>query len=271
MLFYRFRSHHHSAILSDCCRLKVFIMDSVIVDSDSLFSVPCHWVLVASLKDTDVDSKKVYLSESELTRCESFRRVKDQQRYILAHALKRYCLSRYLHVSPLSLQFSDGAKGKPYCTHKNAPAFNLSHSGEFVLLGLSTIGYVGVDVEQIDRDISPNIFPRVLSAEQHKQVMNSPAPHYEFMCYWTQKEAISKTLGLGLSIDFATVECSGVEGEFDTHHSKQHLLVSTRQWDQNHIISVASTANTALQMLTLKSWGDDVVIENKNFQTASTA
>lgn len=235
-------------------------MDSVVVKTDSLFASPCHWVLVASLNSVDIDSKKILLDSDELERCARFRRQEDQQRYILAHALKRYCLAQYLQVPASSLQFSNGAKGKPYCAHPNAPAFNLSHSGECVLLGLSAIAHVGVDVERISRDVSSQIFSRVLSAKQQEQLAHSPEPHYEFMCYWTQKEAISKALGLGLSIDFTTVECSGVEGEFDTHHSKQRLLVTTRQWDEEHIVSVASTVNTPLQMLALSSWVDDLVV-----------
>lgn len=236
------------------------MLDGVTVNTSTLFNSPCHWVLVASLGAVDINSKKKLLSADELERCSRFRRQKDQERYILAHALKRYCLSHYLNVPAHSLAFSSGAKGKPYCTHKGAPAFNLSHSGEFVMLGLSAISHVGVDVEQLDRDVSPDIFPRVLSVEEQKKVMDSVDSNYEFVCYWTQKEAVSKALGLGLSIDFTTVQCSGVEGEFDTHHSKQRLLVSTRQWDDRHIISVASTVNQPLNTVKLLSWGEELHI-----------
>lgn len=222
------------------------------------FQSPCHWVLVASLDDVDTISKKPMLWGDEIERCHRFRRQEDQQRYILAHALKRYCLSQYLQVPAHSLAFSSGAKGKPYCTHKDAPAFNLSHSGDFVLMGLSSISHIGVDVERLDRDVSEDIFPRVLSREQRTKVMNSRDPSYEFMCYWTQKEAVSKALGLGLSIDFTSIQCSGVEGEFETHHSAQRLLVNTRQWDSKHIISVASTVTQPMKILKLLSWDDDL-------------
>lgn len=246
-------------------------MDSVIVTSDSLFEPPSHWVLVAPINAVDIPSKQQLLSKEELERAARFRKSDDRQRYSLAHALKRYCLARYLNVAASALEFSVGAKGKPYCTHKDAPAFNLSHSGDYVLMGLSGIGHIGVDVERFNRDVSADIYPKVLTAEQQAQVMASPEPHYEFMCYWTQKEAISKALGLGLAIDFTTIECSGVEGEFDTHHSKQRLLVSTRQWDQAHIVSVASTVKTPLQVLALTAWDNDLLIENQNVQTASLA
>ena len=238
---------------------KIIIMDSITLKPQSFLSSPCHWVLVASWRSVDTGDKKRLLSKEELERCDRFRRDEDQQRYILAHALKRYCLSQYLDVPAGDLLFSSGAKGKPYCTHKDAPAFNLSHSGDYILLGLSSIGHVGVDVEQSDREVSSDIFPRVLSAEQQQRLMDSVDAQYEFMCYWTQKEAVSKALGLGLSIDFTTIQCSGVEGEFDTHHSKQSLLVNTRQWDERHIISVASTVTQPLQMIKLLSW--DEVLE----------
>jgi len=237
-------------------------MDSVTVNPASLFSMPCHWVLVASWRSVDTRDKKKLLSKDELERCHRFRRDEDQQRYILAHALKRYCLSQYLGVPALDLRFSSGAKGKPYCTDSDAPAFNLSHSGDFVLLGMSSISHVGVDVEQLGRNVSPDIFPRVLSAEQQESLARSVDMPYEFLCYWTQKEAVSKALGLGLSIDFTTIQCSGIEGEFETQHSKQWLLVNTRKWGERHIISVASTVNEPLHTIELLHWDEQLHCAN---------
>lgn len=239
-------------------------MENAIVESNSLFEMPCHWVLAVALGSVDIESKQIYLIAEERQHCARFRKTADRDRYILAHALKRYCLARYLNVSPSELVFSKGAKGKPYCVLDGAPAFNLSHSGQYVLLGLSALAHIGVDVEPFDRAVSPNIFPKVLTSSQQQQVHASSEPSYEFMCYWTQKEAISKALGLGLSIDFTTIECSGVEGEFDTHHSSQQLLVATRQWDSQHIISVASTINTPLKLFQLKAWDLDFVVEDRN-------
>lgn len=227
----------------------------------TLFTAPCHWVLSVSIHDIDIESKRQYLSSQELERCARFRQQDDQRRYILAHALKRYCLSHFLKIPASQLQFSVGAKGKPYCTNDNSPAFNLSHAGDFVLLGLSTLGHVGVDVEVIDREVSAAIFPKVLSQKQQDKVRQSNKPDYDFICYWTQKEAISKALGLGLAIDFTTIECTGLEGEFDIYHSKQCLLVSTLQWDEGHMLSVASTVNRPLEVIKVSGWQSDLVLE----------
>lgn len=236
-------------------------------DSHLFSAYPCHWALVAPLSVVDIAAKKIWLSTKEQERCERFRREEDQQRFILAHALKRYCLSRRLNLPADQLRLSTGAKGKPYCTNANAPEFNLSHAGNYVVLGLSDLAYVGVDIEVSHRDISENVFSRVLSVEQQQILHHSSHQQYDFICYWTQKEAISKALGLGLSIDFATIDCSGLEGEFETRHSTQTLLVATQQWDEEHMLSVASTHNTPMRIVELLAWDDNLIVDSDQCRT----
>ncbi len=220
---------------------------------EKVLQLPCHGVIAASIKSVSIVDKLSLLSNEEAQRANRFRREEDKQRYILAHALKRYCLSRLLNTTAAQLVFSNGAKGKPHCESLNAPSFNISHSGDWVLLGLSSKGDIGVDVEASDREVSDAVANYALTKEQLIDVNQFNKPHNQFMIYWTQKEAISKALGLGLSIDFQTVECSGVLGNSILEHSNETLYVHSR-CSGNYMFSIASTVNDDLTFYALNSW-----------------
>ncbi len=218
-----------------------------------ILQLPCHCVVAASITSISIDGKLSLLSNDEVQRANRFRREEDRQRYILVHALKRYCLSHLLNIDAAQLVFSSGDKGKPFCKNINAPFFNISHSGDWVLLGVSSQGDVGVDVEVSGRKVSDAVANYALTKKQLIDVNQSNTPHHQFMIYWTQKEAISKALGLGLSIDFQTVECSGSLGDSISKHSDETLYVHSRL-SGSYMFSVASTAKESSTFYQLRSW-----------------
>jgi 4'-phosphopantetheinyl transferase len=101
---------------------------------------------------------------------------------------------------PGALEFRTGDHGKPYLP--GGPAFNVSHSGEWWLLGWAEGGRVGVDVEvarQLDdleavarRSFHPEEFARVMARTGSER---SAA----FFRVWSRKEAFIKAVGLGLA------------------------------------------------------------------------
>jgi 4'-phosphopantetheinyl transferase len=77
--------------------------------------------------------------------------------------------------------------------------FNISHSGEIVICGISSAQKIGVDIEKI-RDIDFSNFANVLNSSQWRKVYISADPIRTFFYYWTQKESVTKAIGMGLSI-----------------------------------------------------------------------
>ena len=200
--------------------------------------------------------KAQWLSPSEIERAERFRRQEDQRCYVLAHALKRFYLSRLLGLAPQALTFSAGDKGKPFCCSPNAPFFNISHSGDWVLLGLSMEAELGVDVELAQRDISEATASYVLTAAQVEQARGAADSRFALMTYWTQKEAISKALGLGLSIDFKTIACSGQLGASQVEHSGQRLNVDSRLLDEDYLMASATVSPQPLELYRVQTWSE---------------
>jgi 4'-phosphopantetheinyl transferase len=80
--------------------------------------------------------------------------------------------------------------------------FNLSHSGAVALVGVSCLGPVGVDVEEV-RDMADfvPIARRYFAPGEVETILQLAPPERlgGFFVTWTRKEAYVKALGLGLS------------------------------------------------------------------------
>src|SRR5437868_3393790 len=92
------------------------------------------------------------LAPDERARAERFHFEKDRNHYIVARGVLRAILGRYLNVAPDEIRFAYSHYGKPALAGdlKADPLrFNLSHSHELALYGISHGREIGVDVEYI--------------------------------------------------------------------------------------------------------------------------
>jgi 4'-phosphopantetheinyl transferase len=151
----------------------------------------------------DVDRySRDYLSTDERAHLEGYRIRDAAERYVVTRSLVRVVLSERLGMSPREIQVSHTDTGKPIVT--KGVHFNVSHSGNLVLLALSDLRPVGVDVERkrevlkvralSDRWLSPaerQDFARL----REMGIADSDA----FLRIWSLKEAQLKALGVGIS------------------------------------------------------------------------
>ncbi|MCV9927844.1 4'-phosphopantetheinyl transferase superfamily protein [Flavobacterium sp. LS1R49] len=85
--------------------------------------------------------------------------------------------------------------------------FNISHSGEIVVCALVEKSQVGIDIEIIS-DIQIDDFKWQMTEQEWLTITSSGKMMESFFAYWTQKEAVIKTHGHGLSIPLKTFEIS---------------------------------------------------------------
>ena len=178
---------------------------------ESLRSLP-FYVVVACINEVDTNRLFVMLSQQEQEKARRYRRESDRHRHILAHALKRVLLANVLAVDIHDLRFALNEYGKPYCQNPQAPYFNISHSGDWVALALSSSGEVGVDIEFPKKVDISSLISRICSPEQEKAFKDRGALSDAFWYIWSQKEAVSKANGRGLAIGIDNIDVSGAAG-----------------------------------------------------------
>ena len=147
-----------------------------------------------------------YLSEAEVERGRRYYFDHDRDQFLESRISLRIILGQYLDLSPAVIEFGRGSHGKPNLkplSSSGGLSFNLSHSGEIVLIAVGRNREIGVDVEQLRREIDlEGIAQRFFSPREVKELFAlSPElrPGAFFRC-WTRKEAYVKARGRGLSI-----------------------------------------------------------------------
>ncbi|MCI0650923.1 MAG: 4'-phosphopantetheinyl transferase superfamily protein [Planctomycetes bacterium] len=139
---------------------------------------------------------------------------KRANRYLVEHARRNFFLSRgglrailarYLGREPREVEFEYGPHGKPALAGSFAASglrFNVSHSGEVILIAVARARELGIDIERLRADVElENLARRYFSAAESASLLAlEPAarPRAFYRC-WTRKEAYLKLKGAGLS------------------------------------------------------------------------
>jgi 4'-phosphopantetheinyl transferase len=197
------------------------------------------------------------LTETEKSQARRFHFPADQHRYLVTRVLLRTVLSRYAPVSPAQWRFSCNAYGKPAVANDGGQAariaFNLSHSGQLVVLCVSCDHALGIDTECLSgRPPSMDTVARYFCAEEALALAAIPT-HLRaerFYRYWTLKEAYIKARGMGMSIPLDQFSFDfGVGGHIAMHMQPALGDRATRwrfwQWRQAAaLIAVCAPAST---------------------------
>lgn len=100
-------------------------------------------------------------------------------------------------------RFEIAAHGKPYLPDYPQIHFNLSHCSQAVACAIDTCP-VGIDIETY-RLPSHNTLRYAMNEEEILNIMQSTQPKRTFTTLWTQKEAIVKLSGKGISQDIRDI------------------------------------------------------------------
>jgi len=145
------------------------------------------------------------LDEAERARADRFLRAEDRLRFTAARGLLRRLLGWYLQTPPQKIRFAYGPQGRPELADPAPGAglrFNLSHSGEIVLIAFARDRAVGVDVEALRAPVDEAALARrYFRPEESARLAALPEAQRrrEFFRMWTRKEALLKAKGLGVS------------------------------------------------------------------------
>lgn len=143
----------------------------------------------------------------------------------------RSLLSSYLKNQLSREELLKNENGKPYFA--NGPYFNISHSGKYVLMVVST-SEIGVDIEEIkNKDMSSLV--RIFNEAEAKMIKE----HSDFYYLWCAKESLIKCMGLtvGKVREIPSLPLNGLK----TYKGKDYQCKSFIY--DKHIVSITREGN----------------------------
>jgi 4'-phosphopantetheinyl transferase len=152
-----------------------------------------------------------FLTAEEQGRAERRRAGKVREEFAVGRACLRILLGNFFAANPLIIPISEGPYGKPSVSMDGRSVFfNVTHSRGIILIALSKSGDVGIDVERIDSitDII-EIAKSAFRSDEVELLISIDSPETRRLAFyrcWTQKEAIVKADGRGLSLPLACFE-----------------------------------------------------------------
>jgi 4'-phosphopantetheinyl transferase len=168
-----------------------------------LLANPGCWPSDIALWRVDVDLKGQtpgfdrFLNADECDRMARYKRIGDQVRFAAARSSLREILGERVARDPAELEFEVGAYGRPRLAGFPHVSFNVSHSGERVLIAVSGLRAVGVDIEEVNPALDWRALLDTVCAKEEASQMLSVRDFYR--C-WTAKEALLKATGAGIGV-----------------------------------------------------------------------
>ncbi len=162
-----------------------------------------------------LDTLHSTLCTEEREKAARFFRESDRQSSIAARGALRILLSGYTGLPATGIEFNYSENGKPSFVPPASSrlsgeqlgrqdacdtiSFNVSHSGEWVVLAFGRNRNIGVDVEKIKRGMDVlAIATRYFAPEEITLIDDAEDQHDMFFQLWARKEAYVKALGSGL-------------------------------------------------------------------------
>jgi 4'-phosphopantetheinyl transferase len=175
------------------------------------------------------------LSPDERERADRFHFEADRRRCVIGRGYLRLLLGEILDLPANKLQFEYDEFGKPgLIPRQGLPLqFNVSHSGDLILIAITMGRAVGIDVERIRTDLDlDGIAARFFSTNECKALASlaGPARFEAFFRCWTRKEAYLKARGVGLCLPLDQFDVSFLPNEEPQLLATRHDPAEARRW-----------------------------------------
>ena len=134
-----------------------------------------------------------YAGNEDRRYSESFRRSSRKEQSLLAGCLLRATLGQSTKTKPLHWKIERTAGKAPRVFHPDVGQdifSSISHSGKYVIAGISSFGPVGVDIEVLSK---PRDMEEILRATSSNRDIPIPTSKVDQFKIWTQFEAYYKT------------------------------------------------------------------------------
>ncbi len=145
------------------------------------------------------------LNEHEKNKASTYTRLDLRQKYINTRGVLRLILAPYLDCNPHQIPIETGEYGKPFIPEQLAKSvqFNVSHTGNELVIVVSNCSEVGIDIEQCkNRKSLLGLVEKCFSDKEANYWKNLPEEQKVdiFFRFWVRKEAFVKAVGRGIGL-----------------------------------------------------------------------
>lgn len=171
------------------------------------------WMLLLSQIDTaQIDTRAIGpgridtgalfdLSRDERAYAARLASASRRHEFVVGRRLLRAALARTSFSAYTAADITNNAHGKPQIAPAVGLDFNLSHSGDVLVLVLSAQGPIGVDVESLERQLNVQRLAKRFCHPAEQAWLDRLQPvdrHRAFLEFWVRKEAVLKARGDGV-------------------------------------------------------------------------
>jgi len=151
-----------------------------------------------------LSAERLALPPEESERIARYRNEEDRRARRAAHGLLRHCLGMVLSRAPGDIHLTRDEKGRPFLAEPSGRNidFNLSHGVDWIAVGLSRAGRIGVDVQEAAEPFDwQAIGQAYLHPDEIAAIQQLTAAHRSAAALklWCLKEAFLKATGEGLA------------------------------------------------------------------------
>lgn len=168
---------------------------------------------------TEFEKNLVLLPSKMREKVVQFRRWEDSHNSLMGKILLMNTAERFFNMPDILTQLTYSDFKKPHIN--SSISFNISHAGNLVVCAMSDKHQLGIDVEQLSK-IDFALFQDCMSEKEWEQIKLAKDPNREFLKFWTQKEAVIKADGRGLTIPLNGLKLNDCQISIDK--KSWHLL-----------------------------------------------
>jgi 4'-phosphopantetheinyl transferase len=212
----------------------------------------------ASLSNECVGLLNRALTPMDHERLNKLRQSADKKRFVVARGGLRLLTGTFCNQDIASADIGFSEKGKPFWPHASQLQFNVSHSGDWVVLGFAHDREIGVDVQEM-RNISDLAAMSRTAFHPDEQAvfggLKSDAKiNQAFYQIWSLREAGLKSVGAGLfalRTQYSVLPLPCDDWEFRTFSGDAPTTkLVTKQIDlaENYTAAVAVVGNAAVKL-----------------------
>ena len=167
---------------------------------------------------------KSRLPQDVLSKTEKFKFTADKQRSLFGDLIVRKIYADELNLNPFEIDFDYNEHGKPFLKKYPKAHFNISHSGDYVVVAFSDCP-VGIDIEK-NKGNRLKVAKRFFTQEELDDLFAFAKEEEQinyFYQLWTLKESYMKAVGKGMSMSLSSFSFKKFYSDFRLAYSSEDM------------------------------------------------